>query len=433
MKSREKEKLKAGFGMGEIEFPQEIFPVEGFIGVHDNPCVRLMLLETGEERLVIASVELVNVPPAGIALCKDVIAEITGTAAERIWVHITHAISTMHEPGRTGPVNAAPSMEERRKKQRELFYAALRTAVVHAAGQVSKNFGEVRIGWGTGVCDVSVNRDVETPFGWWTGHDPDGPSDKKMTVLRVEDREGTPKGFFISYGIKPCAIDNAGMEEGVRLVSADVCGTCSRIMETRFGVPALFCVSAAADQVSQRQAWWQTVDAYGNSAVKDLGVKQGLAFVEEFGNRMGQDAVNIAETIDCAETEGSIRHCRFSFTWKKKAGKRTGPMQPPKAFPEEGECEVEGEIFTLGNGAFVAEKPEINCVTGKELSRRSPFAHTCLICMVNGEMKYMPDRTAYVRNTFECQSSMLQPGAAEEFVDRAEELLKGLFEEAMGV
>lgn len=422
---KENAALKAGFGMGKIDFPDALFPVEGFTGVHDAPFVRLMVLEAGGERMAVAAVELVNVPPEGVLLCREVIAQRTGTKTDRIWIHMTHAISTMHEPGHG--TEGTPAAEA--GKQKNLFYAALRSAAVQAAAQAAETFGRARIGWGTGYCDANINRDVLTPYGWWTGRNPDAPSDKQMKVLRVENEEGVPKGFFISYGIKPCAIDNAGMEQRNRLVSADVCGQCCRVMEERFGVPALFGVSAAGDQVPCRQAWWETVDVFGKPAVEDLGVEAGLAFSEEIGSRMGQEAVSIAETIGCSETAGRIRHRRFSFLWKKKSGKRTGPGLPPDTFPEEGECSVEGEIFTLGNSAFVAEKPEVNCVTGMELESRSPFLHTCLLCMVNGEMKYMPDRLAYERNTFECQSSILQPGAAEAFVDRAEAVLKELFEE----
>jgi len=37
--------------------------------------------------------------------------------------------------------------------------------------------------------------------------------------------------------------------------------------------------------------------------------------------------------------------------------------------------------------------------------------------MVNGGQKYMPNKLAYERNTFEAQSSFFQPGAAEKFVE----------------
>lgn len=410
--------VKAGFGKGEIVFPQELFPVEKFLGVHDSPCARLMVLEAGGVRMAIAALEMVNVPQKGIELCQNIIEQVTGTPRQRIWVHVTHAISTMHEPGPMGPPDRRPPETEEDRFKKKLFFDSLEKATMEAARQAADSFGEARFGWGTGRCDVNTNRDVQTPYGWWTGLNPDGPSNKTMTLLRVEDLNGTPKGFWINYGIKPCAIDNAGMEDGTRQVSADVCGVCSRMVEAKFGAPAVFCVSAAADQVPKEQALLDEVLAPGKAVHRDYGVAKGLEIVDRLGTIMGNDAIAIAERTECTQTEAEIRHSTLAFPWPTKNGRPgRGPGAPVASYPVEGECTVTAEILTLGNAAFVAEKPEVNCQTELDLKEQSPFEHTCLICMVNGGMKYMPDRLAYERNTFESQSSMLQPGAAERFVE----------------
>lgn len=423
-----KNQIKAGFGKGEIRFPQEMFPVEQFIGVHDDPCARVMLLEARGGKMVIAALELVNLPPRGVALCQDILERATQTPRQRIWIHVTHAISTMHEPGPMGPPDRRPPETEEDRFRKKLFYAAIERAMEEAARQAANDLGEARIGWGTGRCDVNCNRDVETPFGWWIGLNPDGPSNKTMTVLRVEDLEGNPKGFWVNYGIKPCAIDNAGMEAGNRLVSADVCGVCSRLLEDSFGVPALFCVSAAGDQVPREQALLEEVAAEGKAVRRDYGVDKGLEIAERLGTIMGRDAIAIAEKTECTQTDAPIQHRTLEFLWPVKKGRRDrAPGAPVESEPAAGECPVTAEILTLGNAAFVAEKPEVNCQTELQLKKRSPFAHTCLICMVNGEMKYMPDRLAYERNTFESQSSMLQPGAAEHFVDEVAAKLSDIF------
>lgn len=418
--------LNAGFGKGEIVFPQELFPVESFTGVHDAPGARLMVLGSGGDKAAIASLEMVNVPQRGIELCQDIIEKVTGTPKERIWVHVTHAISTMHEPGPMGPPDRRPPETEEDRYKKKLYFAAIEKAITQAAQQAASSFGQAKIGWGTGESNVNINRDVKTPFGWWNGQNPDGVSNKTMTVLRVEDSSGRPKGFLVSYGIKPCAIDNAGMRTGNRQVSADVCGVCSTMMEEKFGVPALFCVSAAGDQVPREQAFFEEAVCEGRPAMRDFGVAKGLEIVARLGAEMGRDAIAIAENTKCTETEGQIRHGAVSFPWKGKNGRLKGPGRSQTEFPVEGEHIVGAEIFTLGNAAFVAEKPEVCCQTELELKAASPFAHTLLICMVNGGMKYMPDRSAYARNTFACQSSMLQPGAAEHFVEVVAAELKGL-------
>lgn len=398
--------FKAGFGKGEISLPAELFPIEGFKGIHDLPNARVMVMQSGAEMMAIVSLEMVNVPPRDIELCQEIVSQATGAPRERIWVHVTHAISTMHEPG----PQAGPG-------QRERFDGAIRQAITDAATQAAAGFTEARLGWGVGTCDANINRDVETPFGWWTGLNPDGPSNKDMTILRVETLAGAPLGFLISYGIKPCALDNAGMAANDRLISSDVCGVCSRMMEQHFGVPALFCVSAAGDQVPRQQALLDEIDAAGAVIPKDLGVAAGLELVAKYGTIMGRDAISIADRIHCTETDAPIRHSVLSFPWPKHANRQKEGPKPAPAYVAAGEVCVTAEIFALGDAAFVAEKPEINCRTEQALKERSPFRHTLLLCMVNGGMKYMPDRTAYERNTFEAQRSMLMPGAAEHFVD----------------
>lgn len=421
--------LKAGFGRGEIVFPQEMFPVEGFIGVHDSPYARLMVLESGGEKIAVAALEMVNVPPRGIELCQSVIEKITGAPRTRIWVHVTHPVTTMHEPGPMGPPDRRPPETEEDRAKKRLYYQALERAVTEAAQQAADSFGEAQLGWGTGRCEVNRNRDVETPFGWWVGLNPDGPSNKTMTVLRVEDRNGNLKGIFISYALKPCAIDMAGMTTHDRQVSADVGGACCQEVEAKLGVPALFCCAASGDQMPREQAFVEIVTEDGRSMPKDDGVAKGLEIAARLGAEMGQDALAIAEKIQCTETGTAIAHRKVSFQWPTMDGRPRGPRgpKPPvREYPVNGECTMEAEIFTLGDTALVAEKPEVNFQTERELWEQSPFAHTCLICMVNGGMKYMPDRLAYARNTFEAQSTILQPGGAERFVEVVAEALKQL-------
>lgn len=423
--------IKAGFGKGELLFPPELFPLEGFQGIHDIPCIRLMILSTGAVRMAIASVELVNLPPKGVDLCKEIIKKRTKTPKEHIWIHVTHAISTMHEPGPMGPPEHRRQETEREREQKQFFFSAIEQAVLAAAEEAVRSFGPAKIGWGIGQCSANRNRDLETAFGWWTGINAKEPSNKQMSVFQVQSLDGTIKGFLISYGIKPCALDNSGMETGTRLVSADICGVCSRIMEKQFGVPALFCVSAAGDQVPQKMALLDHVVPPGTVHSHDYGVKYGLKIVSKIGTLLGLTAISIAKETLCTTSNAMIQFSGFSFPWPIRANQ---PLSPSRSVPEEafsaiGEQQIEVHICILGDTAFIAEKPEINVRTELELWKSSPFAHTILLCMVNGGMKYMPDRLAYERNTFEAQKSFLLPGAAEHFVSETAKELNKLYSE----
>lgn len=415
--------FQAGFGKGVIRFPDALFPIEGFCGIHDDPCARLMVIQAGETGFALASLELVMLPDPLIGRCKEIIESHTGIPAQQIWVHVTHAISTPHEPGPKGPPNKRPPATEEDKKQQKLYSAAIEAAMGQAAVEAARNLAPARLGWGQGDCHVTCNRDVETPYGWWMGLNPDGLSNHTMMVLRVESMSGGPLGFFVSYSVKPCAVDNAGMENGTRLVSSDVGGVCVETLERQYGVPALFCISAAGDQVPREQAILDVVDGDGKYHHRDFGVDKGMEIIARLGAEMGQDALNIAAGIVCDTAEIGLNFGEIQFDWDSKPGRPSGPSKTAPDAPSEGMRQVSAELVMLGDTALVGTRPEINCKTELELKEASPVARTLLMMMVNGGMKYMPDWEAYAKNTFESQSSFLRQGAAEEFVRRTAEAL----------
>lgn len=418
--------MKAGFGKGEIVFPEELFPLEGFCGIHDNPHVRVMALDSGTDKMALAALELVNCPAREVEICRQMISEAMEIPIGHVWIHMTHAITTPHEPGPMGPPDKRPPVTEEDLKKRELFYTAIETAMKDALEELKEKYTEVRFGWGTGMCEVNTNRDIETPFGWWVGEGSSRPSNHKLSVLCMEDYNGAPIGYFVSYGLKPCAVDNSGMKEGTRLVSSEVCGMACTKAEQELGAPVLFCMSAAGDQIPVKTSFRDVVNEQGEVQLADEGTEQGFIYAEEQSSVMGQSIVQIAGAAVCDKTEAKTGWKAFSFPWDtRKSGKRS--LQKTLVHePGEKAAEVTAELFRFGDAVFLAERPEVNAQTELELIEQAPFEHMILMSMVNGEMKYMPDRWSFEHATWEAQSSMLMPGAAEKFVEEAVTCMKAL-------
>ena len=413
--------MKIGMGSGEIRFPMALFPMEGFCGIHDDPKVRVMLLESNI-RFAIVSCEIVMLPKPLIEECQKMIEKITGTPKENVWIHMTHAISTPHMPGDVPfppPVDNGVPVEEKRR----MYSAVIVDAVEAAAKEAFANKQDAVLRVAKGNCDINVNRDVLTPHGWWVGNGSNGPSNKEMTVLCADTPDGKPVGFLISYGIKPCALDNSGIMSGTRQVSADLTGVASKILEDKYGVPAMFCMSAAGDQIPREMALYERVDNEGRPQYVDQGVEKGFEFVQRLGAAMGETAVAIAENEGTA-VDTTMETKSTAFSWPCKGRAR---MMPTKeiAYVAEREEMVDVSTLKIGNVAFIAAKPEINTVTEQQLQAASPYETTLLISMVNGGMKYMPEKEAYEQVKWEAQSAMLLPGAAEKFVETAISLLQG--------
>ena len=415
-------KLFAGAGCGTIHFPDALFPMEGFRDIHDAPKARVLALECGEKAALV-SLELVMLPPELVELVKTIVSDHTGTKRENIWVHTTHAITTPHAPHAPMGMGGVPlELGEEEKKNLDfkigLYTAALSAAVTEAAKAAADSFQPAKLGIGQAQSHISINRDVETPFGWWIRQNPAGKTNPNFDLLRFDGEDGNPVAVILAGGLKPCAIDNSQMKENKRLVSSDVPGLACRLIEAEIGAPCLFFMGAAGDQVPKEQALLDEVMADGSVKTHDFGVEKGLAIVARLGKQLAEDVLPALQNICGAESAPEIRMGRTKLTW---GGKGRIPMMPRKSvdFTYERDVRIDGQFMTLGSLAFVGLKPEVNCITAEQLAEKSPYEKTILISMVNGGQKYMPDASAYEKITWESQSSMMLPGGAEAWVDAA--------------
>jgi|GEM_PF-1727299 len=388
--------LKVGAGVGTIDFPQAMFPIEGFSGEYVDDIHARVLVIKNDTKVAIVSLEMVNVPEDIVELCKQAVYEATGTAKDNIWVHATHAITTPHAP--TDPDAHA------------LYVTAISNAITTAAKQAADSYQPAVMGVGTGTCDVNANRDIELNGQWYYGLDSTMTSNKTMTVLRFDAVDGSPIGFFVSYGIKPTCIDNVEMADNTRKLSADVPGYASVIMEEEFDAPVVFCMPAAGDQIPAEIANYYILGEDGEPVLFEHTVEEGIVMMERQGKVMGNDAISIAKTITCNDNDPTIAVSDTSYTWQNKA--------------EDGEVKVDVSSIRLGDEvALVGLKPETNALTELELWDVSPFKHTLVVSFLNGDQKYMPDAKSYELNTWEAKRAGMATGCAEEFVKVAKNLL----------
>lgn len=420
-------KLFAGAGCGTIHFPDALFPMEGFCGIHDAPKARVLALACGEKAALV-SLELVMLPPELVELVKTIVADHTGTKKENIWVHTTHAITTPHAPHAPigmGGVKLELSQEDKKDLdvKIQLYTDALQAAVTEAAKAAAEAFQPAALGIGRAESHISINRDVQTPCGWWIGQNPQGKTDPNFDLLRFDGEDGKTVAAVITGGLKPCAIDNSQMAEGKRLVSSDVPGLACRLIEAQIQAPCLFFMGAAGDQVPKEQALLDEVLPDGRVKTIDLGVEKGLEMVSRLGNQLAADVLPALKAIACVQREPAIAAGETAVIW---GGKGRMHMMPRKtaAFTYERDVKIDGKVLILGDTAIVGLKPEVNCVTAGALSAASAYEKTILISMVDGGQKYMPDAAAYEKVTWESQSSMMMPGAAESWVEAVAAKLK---------
>ncbi|PWM75663.1 MAG: hypothetical protein DBX59_01410 [Bacillota bacterium] len=422
--------MKAGVGGAVISFSPRLFPLEGFVGIHDLPHAGVLLLEQ-EERVALISVEIVMLPDSLIDKCRRETAAILGTKPEKVWLHMTHTISTPHAPagpqvGLGGEVLARDSSESEDDDKQTLYEEAIREAIRAATMQALEGLAPAELGFGQAICPLLQQRDIETPEGWWIG--PSGTTTEELlSVLAVRNSTGHLSGILLNYAMKPCVIDNAWLNIGRRQISADGPGCACRLLEAAFGVPVLYTMGAAADLLPRKTAWFDRVTQKGEIETVDLGVDAGLEFVSQIGKQLAEEVDKILGHLTWTKPE-RLAVGMDSFSWPGKA--RT-PMHPCRKadFRPADPAVVPVEVILLGSVALVGGKPEMNAISAGQLRQVSPCPYTLFLGMVNGGMKYMPDLRSYQKPTWEALASPLMPGAAEKFVAQAAGLITKLYRE----
>lgn len=414
--------LRAGAGRAVIELPAELFPTEGFTGVHDMLRARVLLLESGN-KVAFVSIELTSLPEEVIVALQKTVSDMADIPSENVLVFVTHTFSAPHFL----PTHLCKTLAD--KQRNEFLYRVIKTAVAEATSQSFVRMQPARFGYKTGLCNVNVNRDIPTVDGWWLGSNETGPSDKSVIVLRFETLDGDPIALLYSYGVQPSVMDEPPTPESDRMVTADMAGAASRFLEKQYGgtVTALFCLGAAADQApSLKGARFQYVDKDGHVQVEDIE-EEGFIIAKMLGRRLGIEVLQTSERIRCQTLGGSILIKKGMVRCPgQKIIRDLHAIRPTKQYdfiPAE-ERDEPVQIVMLGNVALVGVRPELCCQTGLNVKEQSPFPETMVLTMVNGGAKYMPDRSAYDRITYEAMNSPFGRGSAELLCEKIIELLR---------
>ena len=390
---------------------REFFPAEGFAKQIDTLHARVLVLEE-QARHAMLVLEMTSIPPEEVEAMAAILRE--ETAALHTYVLATHTFSAPHFM----PDHILKDEAERDKKRtlQTVVYAAVREAAREAAA----NLREATLKMGVADCPVGTARDVLTPDGWWIGNNGDGEVDRRLTALQLTDGCGNPIAVLIHYAIQSSVLDGSRLRSGGKAVSGDLAGRMAEALEGEFKVPVLFLIGAAGDQAPRAKAktdWFEK----GIRTETDLQ-DDAIALLQEQAAEMAHAA---RAALEAAVPAGAgLQHRSCSVTLPGKVINRNlrelHPTKEPPYVPE-GTNEQIIELLQIGGVKLVGVKPELNCVTAREIAGNDPMVR--IVTLWNGGAKYLADRESCRRITYESQNSPFYPGAAEMLAEAARGLL----------
>ena len=416
--SRGGDQLRVGAGRAAIPIPAATYPAEQYDDVHDPLYVRLVLVKTDTRSLVLIVLDLTSISEEAITDIRTAVTKVTGVAAAAVVVTVTHNFSSPH----VGPSTQSAATAT--------WISNIVTAARTAAATAVRGLKRARVGFGTGRCDVNVNRNLLTKDGYYLGANDEGPSDKTVEVARFDDTSGNPIAILTNFSVQSSVVmesATSGSSTYPYEVSADLAGAASTWVESQYsGVVAPFLVGATGDQQPAFRSLETLIDKNLVTSTQDAGAA-GWSLLKVQGQRLGIEIVRVARGIETRSTS-DLELLVESITLPTVATTMGQQAQPTKShtWTVDGTQPLQIWVFRIGGAVFAGTPPELSTPTLEAIRTHSPFRHTFVMSMFEGGAKNMPDKWNYDHFTYEALDGNWAPGDAEKYVTAVGRYIRSL-------
>jgi neutral ceramidase len=404
--------LRAGAAKVDItsapdEFPYAWRDERPFVGIHDHVYARALVLDDGQHRVVLAVVEVTTLPdPEGIV--KAVAQEI-GVPEANVLVAASHThevpLVFFHED----KADAVHAREIERLTQ----------GTLEAVREATSRLQPAKIAFGRGQAFVNINNGEKAGLKTW--HDPLGPSDKTLDVVRVATTSGEPIALLVNYATHAEVMFRSVTRDGGYEVSGDLPGAVSRMLEAQSSAAPLVLYSPAAE--ADQLTLFKSLHPAGRLPGSDEAAA-GWALVDAQAHRVAESVMNVLASMPAGSSLVQI---------EARAGSASCPGQQRRVDPATGKVSTEDKppvtiplsMIRINDTVLVGVGGDVASEIGQHFKAASPFKHSTMISMANGGLGYLLTDASYEHPGHGVMGSPVKPHCAERaIVDGLVKLIK---------
>jgi neutral ceramidase len=399
--------FKAGAAKVDITPTQQS---KGSEGILDHIYARAIVIDNGVARAALVSVD-------------------TGMLGEQVWKTVSQRIEKeLGIPAQNLIMNPIHTHSASGGTADQIFSA------IKAA---KEKLQPARIGYGTGVSYVNVNRNIidRKTNKWWEGANYDGPSDKTVAVIKFETAGGEPIAVYYNYACHAVVTGNTDM------LSGDYPGATSRYIEDSFDdkIVALFSTGAQGDQ---NPIYFQQTFDLRDIRIKDYAARgqdisnamppggQGLnkkdptvkrlldqqkQMILSMGQFLGEEVKRVMRETTRMSAGGRIFASQktVSFPGRDRVGQGRAGIEA--TYKDGADVQLRLSLLMIDDIAIAGCNAEIFNMIAQRFKRESPVGRSIFVSMANGggNSGYIPNDAAFGFQTFEVLSSRCKPGYAE--------------------
>ncbi len=355
-------------------------------GIHDRIFHRIVLLDDGINRFCLVSTDICVIAPSEYDHMASLLLRKFGIAPENFWWSVTHT----HSAPEVG-VPGLPEvfMGERYKHAVDSAYTAfVEQKILEGVEQAEKQLVKAKMGVGWGHANANMNRRAIDVNGKASlGMDPDGPTDRRIGLIRIDKEDGTPLVLISNYAIHGTALGSPNLK-----ISADVPGIVAEYVEKKLGAPMLFINGAAGNMAP-------IYSTYPNPQSAHLSQFRVL-----LGDRILEANKSILTNIDKVQLFAG----KLTVETPRKEGLGwPADMAAYSRQTSDGKNLIRLPVRFLKINSDIAiwSLPvELFCEISNEIRDRSPYAYTFYYGYTNGWLGYFPPAYQFKYGGYEIET-----------------------------
>lgn len=351
--------------------------------VHDPLYAKAIVLENGEDHLVLVTLDLGTFTEENLKNVKSIVRKKT---------KLTNVLCTASH------THSAPGLDDTFPSKKNPYVREMEEKIADAVVRASQQLQPARMGVGRGLVEEGFNRRTISEDGiaemLWVNREriPTSPVDYSLGLVRIDDMQGAPIAHLINFQCHPVILGPENLD-----ISADYPGYMMAAVEKALGGQAMFLQGAAGDI---NPYWDKTPPAEG---AFEQCEKMGLALADE--------VIRVSGTISDFQADLPI-----SFhTEVIPLAHRLDIERKDKKFLAEVNSVVLGNTLALATfpGEFFVEH-------GLRLKSESRIPNTFFMGYCNGRLRYFPTIKACTEGGYgAATATQVEVGAGEQLVNRA--------------
>ncbi len=377
-------------------------------GVLDKIYHKIVVLDDGATQFYLISSDVCLYSPSEFDKVALLLHKRYGINPLNIWWTVTHTHSAP-EFGETGLYGIY--MGDRIKHTVDSAYTAfIEQKLIDGIGEARSKLVEAKLSVGWGFSQANINRRAIDVNGKASlGMNPDGPVDRRIGLLRIDNAEGSPMALIANYPIHGTVMSGANLK-----ISGDAPGIVSAYVEEKTGAPMLF-INGAAGNLAP------IYSVYPSATAGHLGEFRVLLGdkILEANNKMKYPVEEVKLMADEIIVETPKKP---GLAWSADLKKYSVVKNARDTL-----VRLPVRLLKINKDIAVWSAPlELFCEVSNEVRSRSPFTYTFYFGYTNGWFGYLPAQAEWLHGGYEVETvSPFTPAAATDLTESVVEYMQG--------